>query len=127
MTRPTRRLIPLFLIASALGTGAAVTAPAAGAATGCKVVVPAQPWKVKGYGSGNKYEVTVTGAFNCAAATAFVKKVTAEKQTSALFKGPAGFMCVASGSKMFGDSLIYMGSCQKDAPGKALFIWRPKP
>jgi hypothetical protein len=127
MTLRIRQSVPLLLFASALGTSVAVAAPAADAATGCKVVIPAQPWKVKGFGSGDKYEVTVTGAFSCEAATAFVKKVTTEKQTSALFKGPAGFTCVAAGSKIFGDSLIYMGSCQREAPGKALLIWRPKP
>jgi hypothetical protein len=116
-------LIAATAVAVGVGSAGAVTA---GATEGCTTVVKGAPWSVKSLGSGSNYILRASG-MSCATAKAWVVKFSHETLTGATLKGPAGFKCESTASKLAGDTHVYDGVCQKGTPTSAIFVWAPKP
>jgi hypothetical protein len=131
MTMVSSLKVRMGFVALIAATTAAVGVSSAGAVTaganaGCTTVVKAAPWTIKSLGSGSNYTLKASG-MSCAAARAWVVKFSHETVTGKTLKGPAGFGCESTASKLSGDTHVYDGVCQKGTPTSAIFVWAPKP
>lgn len=102
------------------------TAASARPVAGCKTVVPGAAWKIKGLGSGSSYSLLAVD-MPCATARSWAVKLSHETYDGGAVKGPAGFKCVSTASKVSGDSRVYTGVCQKGRSTTSAFVWAPKP
>ncbi|HEY1479307.1 MAG TPA: hypothetical protein VGF46_04725, partial [Gaiellales bacterium] len=90
MTTISRRALAASVAALIMAATAVIGVPIASASTArvdanCSTVVKGASWKIKGLGSGSSYTLKLVGSggITCAAARAYVAKVTHEKDTGA--------------------------------------------